>query len=106
MDPRRWMQTVVSWSRKTKYYITMSKGNLVTGRSDLIHPILNSLGLGDCLVSSLQLTISANDIIKVNAVIYPTEEQFVALGGEIEEFKQLTPVRSCVELVYRENELQ
>ena len=84
----------------------MPKGNLVTGRSNLAHPILNSLGLGDCLVSSLQLTISANDIITVKAVIYPTEEQFVALGGGIEEFKQLTPVRSCVELVYHENELQ
>jgi hypothetical protein len=84
----------------------MSKGNLVTGRSNLIPPVLNSLGLGDCFVSSLQLTISAEEPIKVKAVIYPTEEQFVALGGEIEEFKQLTPVRSCVELVYRENELQ
>lgn len=84
----------------------MPKGNLVTSRSSLVHPILNSLGLGDCRVSSLQLTISADDIIKVKAVIYPTEEQFMALGGEIEEFKQLTPVRSCVELVYCENELQ
>ena len=106
MDPRRWVQTVVSWSRKTKYYITMSKGNLVTSQSDLIRPILNSLGLGDCCVSSFQLTVNADELIKVNAVIYPTEEQFVALGGGIEEFKQLAPVRSCVELVYRENELQ
>jgi len=60
--------------------------------------------LREAIAASIHLTINADELIKVKAVIYPTEEQFVALGGAIEEFKQLTPVRSCVELVYCENE--
>ena len=48
------------------------------------------------------MTIDADEIISVEAVIYPTEDQCEALGGEIEKFKQFGVVRGEVQFTYEE----
>ena len=80
----------------------MSKRMLVTGQSDIAKRISNSLGLEGLFVKSIKLTIDADKAISAEAVIYPTEEQCEALGGEIEKFKQFGVVRGAVKFTYEE----
>lgn len=74
----------------------------VTGQSDIATRIINSLGLEGLYVKSIKMTIAADEIISVEAVIYPTEDQCEALGGEIEKFKQFGVVRGEVQFTYEE----
>lgn len=80
----------------------MSDKTLVTGQSEIAERILNALGLKEFFVKSLELTINAEDPIRVDAVIYPTREQCESLGGEIEKFKQFGIVRGAVQFTYTE----
>ena len=80
----------------------MSDKTIVTGRSEIATRILKALGLGEFFVKSLELTINAEDPIRVDAVIYPTREQCEALEGEIEKFKQFGIVRGAVQFTYTE----
>lgn len=80
----------------------MSSKKIVTGHSEIAARISNALGLGELLVKSLKMTIVAEEILTVEAVIYPTEEQCEALGGEIEKFKQFGVVQGAVQFTYTE----
>jgi hypothetical protein len=80
----------------------MSDKTLVTGQSKIAERIVNALGLEGLFVKSVGLKIDANDLIRVDAVIYPTQEQCEALGGEIEKFKQFGVVRGAVQFTYTE----
>lgn len=74
----------------------------VTGQSDIATRMINALGLEGLFVKSIKMTIAADEIISVEAVIYPTEDQCEALGGEIEKFKQFGVVRGEVQFTYEE----
>jgi ABC-type phosphate transport system substrate-binding protein len=74
----------------------------VTGQSDIATRMINALGLKELFVKSIKMTIAAEEIISVEAVIYPTEDQCEALGGEIEKFKQFGVVRGAVQFTYTE----
>lgn len=74
----------------------------VTGQSDIATRMINALGLEELFVKSIKMTIAADEIISVEAVIYPTEDQCEALGGEIEKFKQFGVVRGEVQFTYEE----
>ena len=74
----------------------------VTGQSDIATRMINALGLKELFVKSIKMTIDADEIISVEAVIYPTEDQCEALGGEIEKFKQFGVVRGEVQFTYEE----
>jgi hypothetical protein len=74
----------------------------VTGQSDIATRMINALGLKELFVKSIKMTIAADEIISVEAVIYPTEDQCEALGGEIEKFKQFGVVRGEVQFTYEE----
>lgn len=74
----------------------------VTGQSDIATRIINALGLEGLFVKSIKMTIAADEIISVEAVIYPTEDQCEALGGEIEKFRQFGVVRGEVQFTYEE----
>ena len=80
----------------------MSSKTFVTGQSEIATRISNALGLEGLFVKSVKITIAADEIISVDAVIYPTEEQCEALGGEIEKFKQFGVVRGAVQFTYTE----
>ena len=80
----------------------MSSKKFVTGQSEIATRISNALGLEGLFVKSVKITIAADEIISVDAVIYPTEEQCEALGGEIEKFKQFGVVRGAVQFTYTE----
>jgi hypothetical protein len=80
----------------------MSEEKIVTGQSEIATRILNALGLEGFFVKSIKIAIAADEIISVDAVIYPTEEQCEALGGEIEKFKQFGVVRGAVQFTYNE----
>jgi hypothetical protein len=64
--------------------------------------MINALGLEGLFVKSIKMTIAADEIISVEAVIYPTEDQCEALGGEIEKFTQFGVVRGEVQFTYEE----
>ena len=74
----------------------------VTGQSDIATRMINALGLKELFVKSIKMTIDADEIISVEAVIYPTEDQCEALGGEIEKFTQFGVVRGEVQFTYEE----
>ena len=74
----------------------------VSGQSDIATRMINALGLEGLFVKSIKMTIAADEIISVEAVIYPTEDQCEALGGEIEKFKQFGVVRGEVQFTYEE----
>jgi len=74
----------------------------VTGQSDIATRMINALGLKELFVKSIKMTIAADEIISVEAVIYPTEDQCEALGGEIEKFTQFGVVRGEVQFTYEE----
>ena len=74
----------------------------VSGQSDIATRMINALGLEGLFVKSVKMTIDAGEIISVEAVIYPTEDQCEALGGEIEKFKQFGVVRGEVQFTYEE----
>ena len=74
----------------------------VTGQSDIATRMINALGLKELFVKSIKMTIAAEEIISVEAVIYPTEDQCEALGGEIEKFTQFGVVRGEVQFTYEE----
>ena len=74
----------------------------VTGQSDIATRMINALGLKELFVKSIKMTIDAGEIISVEAVIYPTEDQCEALGGEIEKFTQFGVVRGEVQFTYEE----
>ena len=80
----------------------MSSKKFVTGQSEIATRISNALGLEGLFVKSVKITIASDEIISVDAVIYPTEEQCEALGGEIEKFKQFGVVRGAVQFTYTE----
>ena len=80
----------------------MSSKKFVTGQSEIATRIINALGFEGLFVKSVKITIAANEIISVETVIYPTEEQCEALGGEIEKFKQFGVVRGAVQFAYTE----
>jgi hypothetical protein len=75
---------------------------LVSGQSDIATRIINALGFEELYVKSIKMTIDAGEIISVEAVIYPTEDQCEALGGEIEKFTQFGVVRGEVQFTYEE----
>ena len=75
---------------------------LVSGQSDIATRIINALGFEGLFVKSIKMTIDAGEIISVEAVIYPTEDQCEALGGEIEKFTQFGVVRGEVQFTYEE----
>ena len=75
---------------------------LVSGQSDIATRIINALGFEELFVKSIKMTIDAGEIISVEAVIYPTEDQCEALGGEIEKFTQFGVVRGEVQFTYEE----
>lgn len=75
---------------------------LVTGNRILATRMINALGLEGLFVKSIKMTIAADEIISVEAVIYPTEDQCEALGGEIEKFTQFGVVRGEVQFTYEE----
>ena len=75
---------------------------LVSGQSDIATRIINALGFEELFVKSIKMTIAAGEIISVEAVIYPTEDQCEALGGEIEKFTQFGVVRGEVQFTYEE----
>ena len=72
----------------------------VTGQSDIATRMINALGFEGLFVKSIKMTIAADEIISVEAVIYPTEDQCEALGGEIEKFTQFGVVRGEVQFTY------
>ena len=74
----------------------------VSGQSDIATRIINALGFEGLFVKSIKMTIDAGEIISVEAVIYPTEDQCEALGGEIEKFTQFGVVRGEVQFTYEE----
>ena len=74
----------------------------VSGPSDIATRMINALGLEGLFVKSIKMTIAADEIISVEAVIYPTEDQCEALGGEIEKFTQFGVVRGEVQFTYEE----
>jgi formate-dependent phosphoribosylglycinamide formyltransferase (GAR transformylase) len=74
----------------------------VSGQSDIATRMINALGLEGLFVKSIKMTIAADEIISVEAVIYPTEDQCEALGGEIEKFTQFGVVRGAVQFTYEE----
>jgi hypothetical protein len=74
----------------------------VSGQSDIATRMINALGLEGLFVKSIKMTIAADEIISVEAVIYPTEDQCEALGGEIEKFTQFGVVRGEVQFTYEE----
>ena len=74
----------------------------VTGQSDIATRMINALGFEGLFVKSIKMTIDAGEIISVEAVIYPTEDQCEALGGEIEKFTQFGVVRGEVQFTYEE----
>jgi len=74
----------------------------VTGQSDIATRMIHALGLKELFVKSIKMTIAADEIISVEAVIYPTEDQCEALGGEIEKFTQFGVVRGEVQFTYEE----
>lgn len=74
----------------------------VTGQSDIATRMINALGFEGLFVKSIKMTIAADEIISVEAVIYPTEDQCEALGGEIEKFTQFGVVRGEVQFTYEE----
>lgn len=80
----------------------MSDRMLVTGSSEIAVRIAEALGFGEFHVRSLELVIDAAELIKVQAVIYPTREQLEALGGEIEKFREFGAVKGQVEFTYTE----
>lgn len=80
----------------------MSSKKFVTGQSEIATRISNALGFEGLFVKSVKVTIDAGEIISVDAVIYPTEEQCEALGGEIKKFKQFGVVRGAVQFTYTE----
>ena len=82
----------------------MSDKTFVTGQSEIAERILKALGLGEFSVKSLELKINADDLIRLDAVIYPTREQCEALGGEVEKFRQFGVVRGAVQFTYTEKE--
>ena len=75
---------------------------LVSGQSDIATRMINALGFEGLFVKSIKMTIDAGEIISVEAVIYPTEDQCEALGGEIEKFTQFGVVRGEVQFTYEE----
>ncbi len=75
---------------------------LVTGSSEIAVRIAEALGFGEFHVRSLELVVDATEPITVRAVFYPTKEQFEALGGEIEKFRQFGAVKGEVEFTYEE----
>ena len=74
----------------------------VSGQSDIATRMINALGFEGLFVKSIKMTIAADEIISVEAVIYPTEDQCEALGGEIEKFTQFGVVRGAVQFTYEE----
>jgi hypothetical protein len=74
----------------------------VSSQSDIATRIINALGFEGLFVKSIKMTIDAGEIISVEAVIYPTEDQCEALGGEIEKFTQFGVVRGEVQFTYEE----
>jgi hypothetical protein len=74
----------------------------VSGQSDIATRMINALGFEGLFVKSIKMTIDAGEIISVEAVIYPTEDQCEALGGEIEKFTQFGVVRGAVQFTYEE----
>lgn len=74
----------------------------VSGQSDIATRMINALGFEGLFVKSIKMTIAADEIISVEAVIYPTEDQCEALGGEIEKFTQFGVVRGEVQFTYEE----
>jgi folate-dependent phosphoribosylglycinamide formyltransferase PurN len=74
----------------------------VSSQSDIATRMINALGLEGLFVKSVKMTIDAGEIISVEAVIYPTEDQCEALGGEIEKFTQFGVVRGEVQFTYEE----
>lgn len=74
----------------------------VSGQSDIATRMINALGFEGLFVKSIKMTIDAGEIISVEAVIYPTEDQCEALGGEIEKFTQFGVVRGEVQFTYEE----
>lgn len=74
----------------------------VSSQSDIATRMINALGLEGLFVKSIKMTIAADEIISVEAVIYPTEDQCEALGGEIEKFTQFGVVRGEVQFTYEE----
>lgn len=81
----------------------MSEKIFLSGHSREALNIVNALGLEGFGVLSVQLTISAGEVVRVTADVYPTAEQLIALGGEIEKFKELATIAS-VEFIYEDKE--
>lgn len=73
---------------------------LLTGNSDEAVQIAKALGFEGFHVKSLVLTVDPEFAIMVEAVIYPTEEQVQALGGELEKFKGFGTVTADVTFNY------
>jgi hypothetical protein len=80
----------------------VSSKKIVTGQSEIATRMINALGLEGLFVKSVKMTIDAGEIISVEAVIYPTEDQCEALGGEIDKFTQFGVVRGEVQFTYEE----
>lgn len=84
-------------------FLIMSEKIFLSGHSREVRNIINALGLEGFGVLSVQLTISAGEVVRVTADVYPTAEQLIALGGEIEKFKELATIAS-VEFIYEDKE--
>ena len=78
---------------------------LVTGQLEIAKRIADALGFGEFHVRSLELSIDAGEVISVQALIYPTQEQLEALGGEIEKFAGFGHVKARVEFFYDQEKL-
>lgn len=76
------------------------KKRLLSGHSDEARQIADALGLSGFFLKSLQLTIDADCLIRVDCVIYPTAEQVKALGGELDKFKGFGTVTANVTFNY------
>lgn len=74
--------------------------HLLTGQSSEATAIVRALGLDKYHIRSLQLIIEADRVIAVKTVIYPTAEQFKALGGAIEQFRGFGATIANVEFNY------
>jgi len=72
----------------------------ITGQSEVAQRIANALGLEGLLVKSLELIVHADKPIRVEAVIYPTEDQVEALGLEIEKFAGFGRSKARIEFLY------
>jgi len=78
----------------------MPSKTFLSGSSDEALAIANALGFGDFAVKSLTLNIDADKVITATAVVYPTEDQIKALGGELKKFKGFGTAIATIDFNY------